>query len=146
MTWRGCSVKRNTSATIPLIPVNPAQTNIQLVEIVASPENCARRNKRDNPASANVLQPKNQAFLRRNNRTSIGFGGTMCGEGLMPSKLTMIADSPPFKAAAIKDTVALPVVDQMHRAKRGVSTTRDVLSTTPPRRSAPLSRTKVFFR
>jgi hypothetical protein len=70
----------------------------------------------------------------------------MCGEGLMPSKLTMIADSPPFKAAAIKDTVALPVVDQMHRAKRGVSTTRDVLSTTLPRRSAPLSRTKVFFR
>ena len=146
MTWRGCSVKRNTSATIPLMPVNPAQTNIQLGEIVAAPENCVTRSRRDSPDSANVLQPKNQAFLRRNNRTSVGFGGTMCGEGLMPSKLTMIADSPPFKAAAIKDTVALPVVDQMHRAKRGVSTTRDVLSTTLPRRSAPLSRTKVFFR
>src|SRR6185436_14860116 len=85
MTWRGCSVKRNTSATIPLMPVNPAQTNIQLGEMVASPENCSRRNRRDSPASANALRPKNQAFLRRNNRSSVGFGGTMCGEELMES-------------------------------------------------------------
>ncbi len=56
MTWRGCSVKRNTSATIPLMPVSPAQTNIQLGEIFASLENCATRSRRDNPASANVLR------------------------------------------------------------------------------------------
>jgi len=63
--------------------VNPAQTNIQLGETIASPENFATRSRRDNPASANVLQPKNQAFLRRKNRSSVGFGGTMCGEELM---------------------------------------------------------------
>jgi len=83
MTWRGCSVKRNTSARIPLMPVNPAQTNIQLGETVAFPENRATRSRTDNPASAKVLQPKNQALLRRNNRYSVGFGGTMCGEELM---------------------------------------------------------------